>query len=103
MRRKSQLSLSVLIVTEKDGNGFHSFAPALKGLHVDGSTQDEALENAKNAIHVYLESLSKHNDPLPVGPYFKVKDEFEMAEVPEDAFIGRVEVQWPSQRVYGTS
>lgn len=100
---RTSLLLSVLVITEEDGTGFHSFAPALKGLHVDGSTQDEAFENAKNAIPVYLESLAKHNDPLPVGPCLKVEPEFEMPEVSEDAFLKRVEVQWPSQRAYGIS
>ena len=60
--------LSVQIVVAKDGETFHAYAPALKGFHVDGATQEEAVENVKEAIAVYLESLHKHDDPLPEGP-----------------------------------
>ena len=100
----SSLLLSVLVITEKDGNEFHAFAPALKGLHVGGPTQDEALENAKEAICVYIESLTMHDEPLPVGPYLKVKEhQFEIPELPENALYNNVEVQWPSVRELGIS
>ena len=98
------LLLSVLVITEEDGNGFHAFAPAFKGLHVGGSTQNEALENAKEAICVYIESLTMHHDPLPVGPYLKVQEpQFEIPELPENALCNMVEVQWPSVRELGIS
>ena len=98
------LLLSVLVITEEDGNGFHAFAPAFKGLHVGGSTQNEALENAKEAICVYIESLTMHHDPLPVGPYLKVQDpQFEIPELPENALCNMVEIQWPSVRELGIS
>lgn len=64
---KEEIHVSVFVVVEKDGDGFHAYAPALKGLHVDGETEDQAEENAKEAIDVYLQSLLQHNEPLPVG------------------------------------
>jgi predicted RNase H-like HicB family nuclease len=56
------------ICVEKDGEGFHAFCPALKGLHVDGDTKEEALENARKAVILYLRSLIKHNEPIPIAP-----------------------------------
>jgi predicted RNase H-like HicB family nuclease len=35
--------------------------PALDGCITQGETEDEAIENAKEAIHVYLEGLEKLN------------------------------------------
>ena len=68
MTGKEEIHVSVFVVVEQDGDGFHAYAPALKGLHVDGYTEDEALTNAKEAIDVYLQSLGKHNEQLPEGP-----------------------------------
>ena len=35
--------------------------PALDGCFTQGETEEEALENAKEAIHAYLEGLEKLN------------------------------------------
>ena len=61
------IQVSVLVIVEKDGPGFYAHAPALKGLHIDGATEEEALKNAEEAIDVYFESLRKHGEPLPEG------------------------------------
>jgi len=60
------LSLKITIVVEPDEDSFHAYAPALKGLHVDGRTEKEAIDNAIEAIKVYMNSLSYYNDPLPI-------------------------------------
>lgn len=57
--------IEVDLIVVPDGDSFHAFCPSLKGLHMDGRTEDEAIENAKDAVIAYLESLRKHNDPLP--------------------------------------
>jgi predicted RNase H-like HicB family nuclease len=57
----------VHIIIEPDEDRFHAYCPALKGLHVDGSTKEEALENAKEAAIAYLQSLIKHGDPIPIN------------------------------------
>lgn len=100
--KRTELRLSVLIVVEQDGEGYYAYAPALKGLHVDGSTEEEAFENAKLATRVYLESLARHGDPLPVGPGLAVREESHM-EIPEGALPHEVIVQWPSLRMSGAS
>ncbi len=68
MKNIGACSITVDIVIEKDGDQWHGYAPALKGLHVAGETKREAFANAREAVSVYLESLKKHRDPLPIGP-----------------------------------
>jgi len=46
------------IIIEEDENGFFAFCPELKGCHSQGDTRDEALENIKEAIDLYLETLN---------------------------------------------
>jgi predicted RNase H-like HicB family nuclease len=60
------LRLQFTVILERDGNSFHAFCPAFKGLHVDGKHEKEALRNAAEAVHVYVKSLVSHGEPLPV-------------------------------------
>lgn len=62
-----QIAFRLTIVTEPDGGGFYAYAPALKGLHTCGDTEEAALQNAIDAAVAYLGSLLKHGDPIPVG------------------------------------
>jgi predicted RNase H-like HicB family nuclease len=61
------MRVQVYIVVEPDGDGFHAYAPALPGLHADGQTEDEARRNAAELAVLYLASMVKHGDPLPIG------------------------------------
>ncbi|MBI4295970.1 MAG: type II toxin-antitoxin system HicB family antitoxin [Chloroflexi bacterium] len=62
---KPVIGFKVEIIIEPDEGGFHAYCPALKGLHTSGATQEETLENARNAVSAYLQSLIKHGDPVP--------------------------------------
>ena len=66
-RRKAFIEFRLDVFLEEDGKEFHAFCPALKGLHVGGLTEDEAVENAKESAIAYIESLIKHHEPIPVG------------------------------------
>ncbi len=93
----SAVEIFVAIVVEKDDDGFHAYTPALKGLHVDGSTQHEAIERAKKAIDVYLESLRKHGEELTEGPgLFVHKTEGKTS-------LQSVKAQWHSVKPFGTN
>ena len=61
------LRIRIGIVIEPDDGGFYAYCPGLKGLHVGGATEQEAVKNAKDAAVAYLQSLLKHNDPIPLG------------------------------------
>ncbi len=58
------LTYRTLLHKEPEG-GYTAIVPALPGCVTYGETLEEALEMAKDAIALYLESLSAHNDPIP--------------------------------------
>ncbi len=54
------------VIVEVDEDGvFVAECPSLPGCISQGKTRDEALKNIKDAIKGYLESLRKHNEPVP--------------------------------------
>ncbi len=54
------------ILLEKDENGvFVAECPAFPGCISQGKTRQEALENIRDAIKGYIESLKKHNESVP--------------------------------------
>lgn len=61
------LKMRMRFIVESDDGGFHAYCPDLQGLHVSGDTEEEALENAKCAARLYIGSLLKHDDPIPLG------------------------------------
>jgi predicted RNase H-like HicB family nuclease len=54
----------VLIEQDEDGV-FVVEVPSLPGCVSQGETRAEALENVREAIAVYLESLGAHGEPVP--------------------------------------
>lgn len=46
------------IVIEKDEHGYYAFCPALKGCHSHGDSLEEVLANIKEAMELYLETLT---------------------------------------------
>ena len=46
------------VVARKSEYGYYVHCPLLPGCHSQGDTLDEALENIKDAIAVYLEMIS---------------------------------------------
>ena len=63
---KTSITFSVPIIIEKDNGEFHAFCPVLKGLHTRGETEEETMDNAKDAVIAYLNSLIRHGDPIPL-------------------------------------
>ena len=55
-----------VILEHEDDGGYHAFTPALKGCHTQGDTLEEAIDNMREAISLYLESLRAHGEPIPV-------------------------------------
>lgn len=72
---KKKLSFTIIVVIESDDGRFHAFCPSLKGLHVEGTTEEEACQNAIDAAIAYLKSLIKHGDPIPLGVMVKEEEE----------------------------
>ncbi len=55
----------VLIEQDEDGM-FVAEVPTLPGCISQGSTRSAALANIQEAIQAYIESLEKHNEPVPL-------------------------------------
>lgn len=54
------------VIIEQDEDGMYVVeCPALPGCVSQGRTREEALRNIQDAIKGYLESLKKHNEPIP--------------------------------------
>jgi predicted RNase H-like HicB family nuclease len=46
------------VVIEKDEHGYFAWCPELKGCQSQGDTVEEAMANIREAIELYLETLS---------------------------------------------
>ncbi len=46
------------IVIEHDEHGYYAHCPDLPGCQSQGSTYEEAMENIKEAIELYMEALT---------------------------------------------
>ena len=54
------------VLIEQDEDGVYvAECPSLSGCVSQGNTRDEAIANIRDAIAGYLESLRKHNEPIP--------------------------------------
>lgn len=54
------------IQIQQDEDGvFVVEVPSLPGCISQGATRPEAIENIKEAIQLYLDSLKAHGDPVP--------------------------------------
>jgi predicted RNase H-like HicB family nuclease len=58
------LNYKILLKKEPEG-GFTVFVPSLAGCITYGDTLDEAIEKAKEAIELYIESLKAHGEEIP--------------------------------------
>jgi predicted RNase H-like HicB family nuclease len=95
------LRLSISIIVEPDEHGFHAYCPGLKGIHVDGTTEEEALKFAVEAAKCYIDSLVRHNEALPVGSDVAIDDGVRKRRPRVSA--RHIEVRWPSLEACGVS
>ena len=45
------------VIVEKDEEGYFVYCPQLKGCHTQGETLEEALQNIRECVDLYLETL----------------------------------------------
>lgn len=77
--RTNILKYSVIYTPEPEG-GFTVTVPSLPGCVTYGKDLNEAKKMAEDAINLYLESLQKHNEPIPQE---------------ENSFIGSINLEFP--------
>jgi len=51
----------------QDEGGYHAYAPELPGLHTQGDTLEEATENAREALALYVDGLREDGRQLELG------------------------------------
>ncbi len=61
---KKIYSYSVFYEAALEG-GYVAFVPALPGCHTQGETLEETEKNTKEAVELYLESLTAHKESIP--------------------------------------
>jgi antitoxin HicB len=64
LMKKSRAHFNIVLRPEPEG-GFTAMVPVLPGCVTYGRTLSEAKSMAKDAISAYIESLKKHNEPVP--------------------------------------
>jgi predicted RNase H-like HicB family nuclease len=53
----SELKTLLSFKIEKDGSEFHAWCPELIGCHTHGETVAKALDNLKDAVQLYLDTM----------------------------------------------
>jgi len=48
-----------VVIIEDETGGYVAFVPALPGCHTQGDTLQELMDNVKEAIELYLETLTE--------------------------------------------
>ncbi len=48
----------IMVIIEKDEHGYYAYAPELEGCQSQGDSFDEILVNIKEAVELYLETLT---------------------------------------------
>ncbi len=56
---------TIVLLPDPEEGGYTVAVPALPGCITEGDTLEDALENARDAIRLYLEHLEAKGEPLP--------------------------------------
>jgi len=67
MTRGLSVRVTVPVCIAPDADGYHGFSPALKGCHIDGETVEEVRAALYDALVLYIQSLIRNDEPLPLG------------------------------------
>jgi predicted RNase H-like HicB family nuclease len=54
-----------VILEKEDEGGYHVFCPTLPGCHTQSETTEEGVQNIREAIQLYVDSLIEDGLPVP--------------------------------------
>lgn len=57
--------MTLPIIVEKDEDGYFVSCQALQGCYTQAGTYEEALENIRDAIRLYLEDMIENGEEVP--------------------------------------
>ena len=60
-----------VILEPNESGGYTVTVPSLSGCISEGDTREEALANIKEAIELYIESLTADGEPIPTEESFE--------------------------------
>lgn len=60
------LEYTIILDPDEEGRGYTVTVPSLPGCITQGKTKEEAIERAKEAIALYIESRKAAGEPVPV-------------------------------------
>lgn len=52
------MSYKASVIIEKDEYGYYAYCPELRGCHTQGDSLEDTIDNIKEAIGLYLETMS---------------------------------------------
>lgn len=58
----SNLMTQMSVIIEKDEDGYYAYCPQLEGCQSQGDTLEEVQDNIKEAIELYLSTLSQQEN-----------------------------------------
>ena len=70
-----------IIIEPDENNTYHAYVPALRGCHTWGESIEEARENIRDAIDVYVQSLIADGEEIPQD---KSLESFETVSMQKD-------------------
>lgn len=91
----------IVVVIEPDEPGYHAYTPGLRGIHAEGVTEDEAVQNVIPLIKLYLDSLAKHAEPLTVGPDLQALEHPGGLTLSPAAHTRHLTLPWPTLHTSG--
>ncbi len=56
---------TILLHPDEEQDGYWVTMPALPGCYTQGDTLEEAIVNAREAIHLYITTLLAEGEPVP--------------------------------------
>lgn len=54
-KSKAMSKYTLLVVIEKDSEGYYAFCPSLQGCYSQGDTYEEVLANIRDAVRLHVE------------------------------------------------
>jgi predicted RNase H-like HicB family nuclease len=61
------MEYKIVLEPDPEDGGYVVHCPALPGCYSQGDTRDTAIDNIREAIEAYLESLKMDNLPIPAA------------------------------------
>jgi predicted RNase H-like HicB family nuclease len=70
--RRMDATYRVILEPEPDGSAYNAIIPAFPTAHTFGTTQEEALANAREIIELEIEDRASHGEAIPAGDVDRV-------------------------------